>query len=67
MNVIRDVMFTNEICSQKTAPDATFSPWYDIFPTDTSQFPLLFNEKELQYLQGTTLLKTLGDDRQYVC
>ena len=48
-----DVLLTNEICSQKSEPDARFKAFYDTFPTDCSNFPLLYTAKDLAYLEGT--------------
>jgi hypothetical protein len=38
------------------SPDEKYKPYFEALPTDLSDFPILFTEKELKFLKGTNTL-----------
>ena len=36
-------------------PDSVWKPYFDILPIDTSNFPVLWNSQELEWLEGSVV------------
>ena len=62
----RHSLFALFISLERHNSNSFWTPYISLLPSDFSNYPILFTEKELKYLTGSSLLPLINIEKQYI-